>query len=261
MLFHDYSEPDAAMPCVRGTRPGKRGADLEAPELSVVMPVYNEEEALPDVLDEALAALCTAPFSFDITLADDASTDRSLEILKEYQLRHPDIIRIISHRSNRGIIGTCETLFNAARGAYVFCNASDGQWKTAEGLRFMELRDRFDIIVGVRREKQYTPWRKVISEAFNLLPWLMFGVRTYDAGSIKLYHSEVLRIPLTSRGPFREAERIIRATRRGYRVGTIEVEHFNRRGGRATGARWSLILLSLSDLLRCWWQIVFCRSL
>ena len=84
-------------------------------------------------------------------------------------------------------------------------------------------------------------------------------MQTFDAGSIKLLRQDVLRIPLISRGPFREAERIIRATRRGYRVGAIEVEHHNRHGGKATGARPSLVLLSVVDLWRCWWDIVVLR--
>ena len=88
--------------------------------------------------------------------------------------------------------------------------------------------------VAVRR---ITPCGEGRSGTFNLLPLILFGVRTYDAGSIKLFRADVLAIPLISRSPFREAERIIRANRRGYRVGAIEVEHHDRRGGRATGVR------------------------
>jgi hypothetical protein len=84
-------------------------------------------------------------------------------------------------------------------------------------------------------------------------------VRTYDAGSIKLLRADVLRIPLISRSPFREAERIIRASRRGYRVGALRVEHHGRHGGRASGAGWRLILTSVADLWRCWWQIIVLR--
>src|SRR5271157_274205 len=232
---------------------------FSAPELSIVMPVYNEERALPGVLDEAIASLATVPYRLEILLVDDASTDRSLEILQDYERRHPGVVRIIRHEMNRGIMGAFETLYNSARGRYVFMNASDGQWKTAECLRFLDLRDRYDIIVGRRRAKNYTLWRKVVSGSFNLLPRVLFGVRTHDAGSIKLFRQDVLRIPLISRSPFREAERIIRANRRGYRIGAIEVEHHDRRGGRATGARWPLVVMSISDLVRCWWQIVILR--
>lgn len=252
-----------AHPAVTENQAAQPGPELpvpgSAPELSIVLPVYNEERALPGVLDEALAALATASVAWEIVLVDDASTDRSPEILEDYRRRHPNVLRIIRHETNRGIMGACETLYNAARGRYVFINASDGQWKTAECLRFLELRDRYDIVVGRRRVKHYTPWRKLVSGAFNLLPRILFRVRTHDAGSIKLFRADVLQIPSISRGPFREAERIIRASRRGCRIGVLEVEHHDRRGGRATGARCSLVLASIADLFRCWWDIIIRR--
>ena len=123
----------------------------------------------------------------------------------------------------------------------------------------MELRDRYDMVIGKRPQKHYTLCRAAISRAFNLLPWLLFGVATHDAGSIKLVRRELLQIPLASRGPFREAERIIRAQRRGYRIGMLVVDNQPRRGGKASGARWGLVGQAVLDLLRCWWHIVLCR--
>jgi glycosyltransferase involved in cell wall biosynthesis len=230
-----------------------------APVLSIVMAVYNEERALPEVLDEALEVVAAAPLPSEIVLVDDASTDRSLEILRDYERRHAGVLRVLRHEANRGIMGAFETLYHAARGRFVFLNASDGQWKTAECLRFLEVCDRYDIIVGRRRVKHYTLWRRLVSGSFNLLPRILFGVPTYDAGSIKLFRADVLRIPLMSRSPFREAERIIRANRLGYRVGAVDVEHHDRRRGRATGARLRLVVLSVADLWRCWWDIVLLR--
>jgi hypothetical protein len=159
---------------------------------------------------------------------------------------------VIRHDANRGITATCQTLYSNARGTYVFINGSDGQWKTAESLRMMAMRERYDLIVGRRRRKQYDWKRSAISMAFNLLPWILFGVRTYDAGSIKLFRRDILDLPTTSVGPFREAERIIRAHDLGYRIGVVDVDHFARNGGIATGARWSLIRQSVVDLGRCW---------
>src|SRR5207245_5016600 len=93
-------------------------------ELSVVMPAYNEEQALPGVLDEALAALAGADFRYEIVLLDDASKDGTAAILEEYRRRHPDVIRVLRHERNRGIAVTCEDLYAAARGASAFLSAS-----------------------------------------------------------------------------------------------------------------------------------------
>jgi glycosyltransferase involved in cell wall biosynthesis len=228
---------------------------ISDPVLSVVMPVHNEEAVLADVLTEAVEALERCDLPHELVLVDDASTDRSPAILAEFQARHPESVRVLRNEANRGIIGTCERLYASARGRLVFVNSSDGQWKCAEVLRMLPLADRFDLIVGRRRTKRYGLKRRVISGLFNWLPRLLFGVETHDAGSIKLFRREVLTIPLRSESPFREAERIIRAQKMGYRVGVVDVEHFDRRGGRATGARWRLIAESLTDLGRCWWDL------
>lgn len=229
-------------------------------EFSVAMPAYNEEEALPGVMEEAIAALSAADYSYEIVVADDGSRDRTPAILKEWQERFPDKIRIVSHPQNRGIAATVETLLRTARGNYIFLNGSDGQWKTAEGLRLMAARTRYDIIVGVRRCKYYNLWRAFVSSAYNALCFLLFGVRTYDAGSSKVIKREILDIPLTSKGVFREAERMIRAQRRGYRIGAVEVEFLPRRSGNASGARLDLVVQAIVDLLRSWWRIVICRE-
>jgi glycosyltransferase involved in cell wall biosynthesis len=227
-----------------------------SPVLSIVMPVYNEEVVLGTVIDEALDAGAATGLSYELVLLDDASTDRSLDILRDFQTRYPAVMRVLRHESNRGIIATCERLYAEARGRYVFLNSSDGQWKSAEVIAMLQMTDRFDLVVGRRRQKRYGLRRRLISGLFNLLPRLLFGVRTYDAGSIKLFRRDVLQIPLRSRSPFREAERIIRAGRLGYRVGVVDVDHHDRRGGRATGARWRLVAQSLWDLGRCWWDLV-----
>jgi len=224
-------------------------------DLSVVMPVYNEEESLPDVLDEAIASLRSSSLRCEIVVVDDASTDRSSLILEAYCQANPDLLRVHRHAANKGIMGACQTLYENASGDYVFIIGSDGQWKTAEALRMMELRDRYDLIVGKRRRKQYDLRRKFVSGAFNWLPRFLFGVATHDAGSIKLFRRDVLALPTISVGPFREAERIIRANDAGLRVGSIEVEHFDRRGGVAGGAKFQLIRQSVVDLVRCWWSL------
>jgi glycosyltransferase involved in cell wall biosynthesis len=230
-----------------------------APELSIIMPVFNEEQALPGVLDEAVATVAAAPFSAEIVVVDDASTDTSLALLQDFQRRHPELaVRVLRHESNRGIAAACATLFSAARGEYVFLNSSDGQCSSSEALRMMGLRGQYDLVIGKRRDKHYSCWRALISWAYNVVPWLFFGVPTHDAGSVKLIRSELLRIPLVSRGPFSEAERIIRASRQGYRIGVVPIDFRPRRGGKARGARWRLVARSLVDALRCWWDVVIC---
>jgi hypothetical protein len=119
--------------------------------------------------------------------------------------------------------------------------------------------DRYDLVVARRKVKHYSLVRRVVSWGFNTLPVLLFATHTYDAGSIKLVRRELYEIPVISSGVFVEAERVIRANRRGYRVGFVDVDHFPRRSGTASGARLAVVARSLIDLVKCWIDIVFLK--
>src|SRR5262249_4155673 len=94
-----------------------------APVLSLVMPGYNEEAVLAGVLEEAVTALASGGVPYEIVLADDASTDRSPQILEAFRSRHPDTVRLLRNPTNQGIVATFERLYAAARGQYVFLNS------------------------------------------------------------------------------------------------------------------------------------------
>jgi glycosyltransferase involved in cell wall biosynthesis len=229
--------------------------------LSVLFPAYNESAAIRDVVKEADAALRTGGFSYEIVVLDDASTDHTPAILEELAARIP-ALRLLRHECNRGIAATLEDLFAAARGDLLFHNGSDGQWKTAEVLRMLPLAEGArTVVVGRRKEKHYGWWRGFVSAMYNLLPRVLFGVRTYDAGGIKLFPRSLLReVTPRSAGVFREGERLIRAAFAGYRIVSIDVDCAPRQGGKATGARPALVIGAARDLIRCWWRLVVCRD-
>ena len=110
-----------------------------------------------------------------------------------------------------------------------------------------------DLVVGVRpnRSEIYSVSRRAISFLFNLLPRIFFGVKTSDAGSIKLGVKDVFKFDLISRSPFVEAERIILARRRGYRVAFVPIEFLSRTAGKERGASWRNVRQSLIDCFRC----------
>jgi glycosyltransferase involved in cell wall biosynthesis len=229
--------------------------------LSVLFPAFNEDATIRAVVEEADAALRGGGFSYEIVVLDDSSTDRTWPILEELVSRTP-ALRLLRHERNRGIQATLEDLFAAARGDRIFHSGSDGQWKTAEVLRMLPLAgEARTIVVGRRVAKHYGWWRGFVSALYNLLPRVLFGVRTYDAGSIKLFPRELLdEVKPRSAGVFREGERLIRAARAGYRIVSIDVECAPRRAGKARGARPSLVVGAGRDLISCWWRLMVCRE-
>ena len=124
-------------------------------DLSIVMPVHNEEAVLAEVLTEAMDTLARCGLSHELVLVDDASTDTSPAILAEFQARYPETVRVLRNATNAGIIATCDRLYASARGKLVFVNSSDGQWKCAEVLPMLALADQHDLVVGRRTHKRY----------------------------------------------------------------------------------------------------------
>ena len=88
----------------------------------------------------------------------------------------------------------------------------------------------------------------------------MFGVELFDPGSTKCRRRTLIEeIPLSSRGVFAEAERMIRAVRRGHRLGKVDVEPERRMAGDPRGAGFGYVVLAAVDLLRLWFQLVILR--
>jgi hypothetical protein len=120
----------------------------------------------------------------------------------------------------------------------------------------LPLTDRWDVIVASRVDKRYGPLRSFVSWGYNRLTTLIFGVRTFDAGAVKLMRRELIeRFPVVSRSPFNEAERLIRAGRAGYRITEYPVHVKPRLTGRASGADLRLVAGALGDVARVWWAL------
>ena len=136
-------------------------------------------------------------------------------------------------------MAACQTLYENAHGNYVFINGSDGQWRTAECLRMMALRERYDLIVGRRRRKHYNWRRLAISAAFNLAPLALFGVCTHDAGQRQaLSPRHPIHSPSEPVGRFAKRSESSAPRDAGLRVGVIDVDHFSRQSGTGGGAAY-----------------------
>ena len=227
--------------------------------LSVTMPVYNEQAALRDVISEhvnVLESLVTSGriSDWEVVCLDDGSTDRSPQILEDMAAEIPRV-RIMRHRRNLGMFQTMTDVARAARGTHVYLTGSDGQWPAENLIRLVDAvrQSGADIAVWARqnRSEVYSLRRRILSYGFNLLPRVLFGVRTVDAGSAKLAIKELYELDLISRSNFFEAERLIVAHRRGYRAVHVQADFEARSGGKETGARLRCILRSLWDCLRC----------
>jgi len=223
--------------------------------VSVCFPAYNEEATIADVLREAHELLSRAGIDYEIIVCDDGSKDKTGDIIDAVARGLPRM-RVLHHQRNLGIRETFEHLYREARKEFVFLNSTDRQWETSILFDLLPLGKDWDIIIAARKKKHYGLAREIVSRGFNLIPVALFGVRTYDAGAVKLVKREIIeRFELVSRSPFTEAERLIKAARAGYRITEYPVEVSARRTGKALGVRGDVLKEAVFDVARVWWSL------
>lgn len=226
---------------------------MSSPSVSVCFPAYNEEATICSVLEEAHQLLSKSTLEYEIIVCNDGSKDRTGSIIEGLAAEIPHL-RVLHHPNNLGICATFEHLYSEATNEFVFLNSTDRQWKTSIIFDLLPLTKDWDVIIASRKDNHYGAMRRFISWGFNRVPSILFGVRTFDAGAVKLIRREIIqRFALMSRSPFSEAERLIRAARAGYRITQFPVEVSVRQTGVAHGVNIGVVMSSLIDIPRVWW--------
>jgi glycosyltransferase involved in cell wall biosynthesis len=226
------------------------------PSVSLLIPAYNEAASIAGIAERSLKILQRLGAPYELIILDDCSTDGTSDVLQALQQRYPEHVRVVRHTENLGIAATFEELYRLASLDFVFLVSADGEYPPEALLQCLPLLDHCDIVICKRKQKQYTPYRHMVSGSYRWLPRLLFGVDLYDSGSIKCVRREILRnIPVRSKSVFVEAERIIRAVKRGYTLGMVHIDHGIRMDGKARGARIATVTRAALDLCRCFWDI------
>ncbi len=211
--------------------------------LSLVIPVYNEEESLTPLFDEIAAVAGREGLEVEVVFVDDGSRDGSWAIIADLARRHPNV-RGIRFRRNFGKAAALSAGFRAAKGDIVLTLDADLQDDPAEVPRYLATLAHgqetsgdkrvgpLDVVSGWKK-KRHDPWHKVWpSRVFNFMVSWLTGVRLHDHNcGMKCYRAEVLReVKL-----YGELHRFIPvlAEARGFRVGEIEINHRPRRFGRS----------------------------
>ncbi|MEI6128173.1 MAG: glycosyltransferase family 2 protein, partial [Pseudomonadota bacterium] len=133
----------------------------EGVKVSVVFPVYNEEDNLKPLLEEILPILKSLGLNFEILCIDDASSDTSLSLLRELQKKYPEL-RVIQHVINSGESAATATGFTHARGDVIITMDADQQNDPADIPALLEALKGVDGVCGVRRTRE-DDWVKRIS--------------------------------------------------------------------------------------------------
>ncbi len=201
------------------------------PELSVVIPVFNEEGAIAQLLQEVNAVLHERT-NFEVVVIDDASTDDTLAVLKAQQANSP-CLRILRHSGNAGQSAALRSGIVAARGAWVVTMDGDGQNDPADIPALITMADEqpaLQLICGNRRRRHDSWIRRMASRVANAVRASVLTDATPDTGcGLKLMRRDsFLQLP-----SFNHMHRFLPALfqQAGYQTISVPVNHRERRSG------------------------------
>jgi undecaprenyl-phosphate 4-deoxy-4-formamido-L-arabinose transferase len=153
------------------------------PEISLVIPVYNEEAALPPLFARLYPALDALGRSYEVIFVNDGSRDRSAGILREQFERRPEVTRVVLFAANFGQHRAILAGFAYARGRYLITLDADLQNPPEEIVRVVaELDAGHDYVGTIRQQRQDVVWRRWASRFINMLRERTTRIRITDHG-------------------------------------------------------------------------------
>ena len=217
--------------------------------LSVILPAHNEEVAIAGTVHEVFTTLADWLEDFEVIVVNDGSKDQTKAIVEEIAATDHRV-RLINHAVNQGYGAALVSGFESITKDLAFFMDSDGQFDIHDLERFFPLIEEYDAVLGYRIDRQDTRMRKLNAWGWKMLVRLVFGLRVRDVDcAFKLYRSTFFyEHLLETRGAMINTEILYKFTRAGYTYTQMGVHHLPRRGGRATGAKLSVIARAFREL-------------
>ena len=217
---------------------------------SVVVPVYNEEGCIQELIDRTLKACKETKMKFEIILIDDGSEDGTVEILQAASKKHDDIIISCILNRNYGQHNAIMAGFSIARGDLVVTIDADLQNPPEEIPRLVaKAEEGFDVVGTIRQNRQDTFFRRYASKVVNKVAQKATGVNMKDYGCmLRAYRINIVKAMLECR----ENSTFIPVLGNSFARYTceIEVKHDERAAGDSKYSVWKLINLQF-NLLTC----------
>jgi undecaprenyl-phosphate 4-deoxy-4-formamido-L-arabinose transferase len=214
------------------------------PELSVVIPVYNEEAGLAKLFGRLYPALDGLGLDYEIIFVDDGSRDGSVALLAEQFHARRDVTRVVLFNGNYGQHMAILAGFALTRGQIIVTLDADLQNPPEEIRRLVDkMREGYDYVGSIRLERHDTAWRRLASRAMNRLRERITNIRITDQGNmLRAYGRNV--IDLVNACP--EVNTFVPALAYKFarRPAEVAVEHQQRAAGKSKYSLYSLIRLN-----------------
>ncbi len=217
------------------------------PDLSLVIPLFNEAESLRPLMRQIRRALADHGLTYEVLFIDDGSTDGSITVLEDLHNAHAEV-KVIQFRRNFGKAAAYTAGFQRARGTYVITLDADLQDDPAEIPNLLtKLEAGYDLVSGWKK-KRFDPLGKTLpSKFFNWVTGSVSGIDIHDFNcGLKAYRNEVVK-DVRVLGELHRYIPVL-AHMEGYRIGEIPVRHRPRQFG-VTKYGWGRLFKGFLDLL------------
>ena len=224
-------------------------------EVSVLVPAKDEADNLGEFVRQAREALLPLPYTCEVVVVDDGSTDATPDVLRDLAARHP-FVRVVTHRSQRGIADALRSGADRARGRVLVFYPADLQYRPADIPTLVEpiLAGAADVVTGTKQgryDKRFVSW------VYNGICRWLFGIRVTDLNSVKAYRREVMdAVPLR---PDWHRFMIVMAAADGFRLTERPVPLYPRQAGKSKFGLGRIPVGAL-DLMSVWFQLRFGRK-
>jgi len=221
---------------------------MSQPEVSVIIPVYNEEEGLQVLFDRLYPALDQLGTSYEIVFINDGSKDRSAAILREQFQKRPDVTRVILFGANFGQHMAIMAGFEHCRGSRIITLDADLQNPPEEIAKLLAKMDEgYDYVGSIRKQRSDSWWRHVASRAMNRLRERITRIKMTDQGCMLRAYSRHIVDAINA---CKEVSTFIPALAYTFaqRPAEVVVEHEERAAGESKYSLYSLIRLNF-DLM------------
>src|SRR5918912_833789 len=227
------------------------------PSITAFFPCYKDSGTIASIVITADRTLRALTDDYEIIVGNDASTDRSAEILDELSGLYPRL-RVLHHPANRGYGGNLRSMFAVATKDLIFYTDGDAQYDPAElAVLYAHLGPDVDVVQGWKMERHDPLHRKIIGRAYHHFVRFWFGLHLRDVDcDFRLFRRHVLEsFPLESNSGCITVEMMTRIEQGGFRVHEVPVHHYHRAYGQSQFFNVSRVARTLTELARLWLRL------
>lgn len=224
--------------------------------ISMIVPVFNEEEILQQGILTYRRKLRKLFDDFEIIIVNDGSRDKTGEIANRLALKWKNV-KVIHHPRNLGVGMAILSGYQKATKTWVFTNPIDEPFDVREIKKFKQLFNEVDIIVVARIDRSANPFfRKLTSIVNYYLIKFLFGTFIHDFQFVQFYKRKIInKIKVDSTDTFVPPELLIRASLVGYKIKEVKAKFHKRTKGKSKYYSLTRYLRTLEEMFNFWYKV------